>query len=459
MKITNTQHYKKLSKELMKEIAKTLRNALTLRIAVLLLAIHACAFGLTCATCQAQKYVEYTVKKKDTIFGIARDHGITLQQLINMNPQMNQPGYQLKKGDVVRIPVGDKTIHLGVMLPLHNDNGDGRRMVEYYRGVLMACDSMKKEGISVDVHAWNLPEKGKAEHVLNDPEAKQMDIIIGPLYSRFMEPMGNFAKKNDIMLVVPFSINAPQIGSNKHIFQVYQAPQTIDEATARRTAEWFRDYHPIIVDCHDSTSTKGAFTTALRQHLEKHDILYNVTSLSTAEDNFAKAFVANAPNLVVLNTARSKELLTTFAKLKRLSARRPNLEIAMLGYTEWMMYTDKQEDNFHRFNVYVPSYFYTNTKKAATRRLEKKYEATFGLKMQQDALPRFAITGFDHAVFFLRGLHKYGKTFDGAAARFGYQPVQTPLRFEQVKAGGGYQNHAYMFVHYKTDGNIETINY
>jgi hypothetical protein len=90
-------------------------------------------------------------------------------------------------------------------------------------------------------------------------------------------------------------------------------------------------------------------------------------------------------------------------------------------------------------------------------RLERRYETNFGQTMQQ-ALPRFALTGFDHAVFFLRGLHKYGKNFDGMSGRFGYQPVQTPLWFERI-AGGGHQNRAYMFVHYKPDGTIEAINY
>jgi hypothetical protein len=75
-----------------------------------------------------------------------------------------------------------------------------------------------------------------------------------------------------------------------------------------------------------------------------------------------------------------------------------------------------------------------------------------------NALPRFALTGFDHSVFFLRGLHTYGKSFDGAAGRFGYQPVQTPLKFERIGAGG-LQNRAFMFVHYKDDRTIETINY
>ena len=410
-------------------------------------------------TVLAQTFIDYSVKKKETVFGIARDHGITLQQLIDANPQMNTPNYKLKKGDVIKIPVAVKPIRLGVMLPLHNENGDGRRMVEYYRGVLMACDSMKHEGISVDVRAWNLPENGSAEEVLKDKEAQELDIIIGPLYSKFMQPLSDFTKKHDIMLLVPFSINAPQIATNKHIFQVYQAPSALENVTARRSADWFRDYHPIIVDCHDSTTTKAPFTATLRQQLDQHNIPYNVTSMSTPEDNFAKAFVTNKPNLVVLNTARSRDLLSAFSRLKRLVANHPHLEISMLGYTEWMMYAEKQEENFHRFNVHVPSYFYTNMQQPIAMRLDRKYEKAFGQKMQQDALPRFAITGFDHTVFFLRGLQKYGKAFDGAAGRFGYQPVQTPLKFESIGNDGGRQNRAYMFVHYKPDGSIETINY
>ena len=46
----------------------------------------------------------HEVKKKETIFGIARDNGLTVQELIDANPEMNQPGYELKKGDVIKIP-------------------------------------------------------------------------------------------------------------------------------------------------------------------------------------------------------------------------------------------------------------------------------------------------------------------------------------------------------------------
>ena len=438
---------------------------------------------LTAIPSDAQTATTHQVKKKETIYGIARDYGITVEELMKANPGMDSPDYKLKKGSYINIPakqtaapqepvvvrqepqpaskrsdVRNCAIRLGVMLPLHRQNNDGRRMVEYYRGVLMACDSLKKEGISVDVHAWNLAEDGDIRKTLADPAAAKCDLIIGPLYSKFVGPLSDFISEHDIRLLIPFSINAPQMAHNAYMFQVYQAPSTLNESTARRVADWFKDCHPVIVDCADTTSTKGPFTTALRKIYESRGVAYSLTSLKSTDTQFANAFVKDKPNVVVLNTARSQELNATFGKLSALIAHHPEVQLALFGYPEWMMYLNQyQLTNFYRYNVYIPTTFYTNLASTQTERLQQKYRRNFRQDMML-SLPRFALTGFDHALFFLRGLHKYGINFDGAAGRFGYQPVQTPLKFERV-GEGGHQNRAFMFIHYKPDHTIETVNY
>ena len=423
----------------------------------------------------AQSVRTHKVQKKETQYGIAKMYGITVEQLVLANPGMELPGYKLKKGDVINIPDGTKlvtpvvannndnadvrerSIRMGIMLPLHNVNNDGKRMIEYYRGLLMACDSMKKEGISVDIHAWNLPENGDVNTILEDPAAAKCDIIFGPLYSKFVTPMSEFSVKHQSLLVIPFSIHAPELLTNRNIFQIYQNPDDLSESTARRCAQWFKDYHPIIIDCGDATSTKGAFTSAYRRQLEIMDVKYNLTSLKSSNVDFAKAFVKDKPNLVILNTARSQDLIAVFGRLNEIREDAPGIQISMFGYTEWMMYLQYQSANFHKYNVYIPAPFFTNLESPVAERIQSLYRQNFHQDMML-ALPRFAMTGFDHGVFFLRGLHKYGMTFDGAAGRFGYQPVQTPLKFERL-ANGGLQNRAFMFVHYKTDNTIETVNY
>lgn len=378
--------------------------------------------------------------------------------------QMNKLGKADKAatgGSITKSSLGkvqNRAIRLGVMLPLHDVNGDGRRMVEYYRGILMACDSLKRLGISTDVFAWNLAEEGSVESVIADPNAALCDIIFGPLYSKQVPQLAKFVKQHDIRLVIPFSIIAPDVITNDHIFQVYQSPSELNNSTVRRFCDWFKDYHPVIIDCGDSTSTKGAFTSALRGMLDSRGITYNITNLKASSDEaFRKAFDVNKKNIVILNTARSPELNATFGRLSAVSTENPDIHIAMFGYTEWLMYTQHQLENFYKYNVYVPSPFFTNIFSSATERLQQRYRWNFHQDMML-SLPRFALTGFDHAYFFLQGLHEFGKKFDGAAGRLSFPPVQTPLKFEQI-GKGGYQNRAYMFIHYMPEHQIEALNY
>lgn len=430
---------------------------------------------------QTTKWREmHKVKRKETIFGIAREYGLTIDELINANPDMKQPGYELKKGDYIFIPYPSKKaqqsaatpsttkttavtdmrnreIRVGVMLPLHNINGDGKRMTEYYRGVLMACDSLKQTGVSVDIHAWNVPEDGDIKKTLKDKNAELCDLIIGPLYSTQVKSLSEFAEKHNIKVLIPFSINAPELKTNKQIFQVYQNTTEYNDAVISRFLERFAGYHVVFIDCNDTTSKKGVFTFPLRKRMEKMGRNYSITNLKSSESYFRKAFSTTLPNVVILNTGRSPELNVAFAKLDNLVMESPKTSVTLFGYTEWMMYTKYNLDKYYKYNVYIPGTFYMNPVSHKTARIEQKYRWNFHADMMQ-ALPRFAITGFDQAYYFIKGLKMYGDKFTGATGAVGYTPIQTPLRFERV-GEGGYQNRSILFVHYTTDHQTETLYY
>lgn len=451
-----------------------------------LFAVLLITFSMETAFAQSSKIREmHKVKRKETIFGIARDYGLTVQELINANPEMNQPGYELKKGEFIVIPypkgtapkpatqtvtqakaeatqavadVRNREVRVGVMLPLHDENGDGRRMVEYYRGVLMACDSLRQTGISVDVHAWNVPEGADIRRTLKDKAAEKLDLIIGPLYSTQVKDLSEFAKKHNIKVLIPFSINAPELKTTPNLFQVYQSPAELNEQTISHFLERFAGYHTVFIDCNDTTSKKGNFTFGLRRRMETMGRPHSITNLKSSEAYFAKAFSTTLPNVVILNTGRSPELNVAFAKLNNFTANNPKLEITMFGYTEWMMYTKYDLDNFYKYNVYIPATFYTNPLSSKTARIEQKFRWNFHADMQQ-ALPRFALTGFDHAFYFIKGLKTRGADFKGAKGTVAYTPIQTPLRFERVAEGGGYQNRSMLFVHYSPGRRVETINF
>lgn len=427
-------------------------------------------------TAQTAKWQDlYKVKKKDTIYGISRKYNITIDELMDANPGMKSPEYSLKKGDQLLIPFPSEkaakpsttetkkpvtaapNVRVGVMLPLHNVDGDGQRMTEYYRGILMACDSLKKRGISTSVYAWNVPIDGDVKNVLSDPNAAKCNLIFGPLYTKQVPAIGDFCHRNNIRLVIPFSINGNDVAANPLIYQVYQPETTLTESAINAFLDRFGGKHIVFVDCNDSTSRKGSFTFTLRKKLEARGVKYSITNLRSSDAMFAKAFMQNEGNMVILNTGRSPELNATLAKLDVLRKAFPSVSISLYGYTEWLMYTKVYREYFHKYDAYIPTSFYYNPAAKSTVEFTKSYDRWFKSPMRE-SLPRFAITGYDHAQFFIGGMYRYGKSFCGSVQQQTAKPLQTPLKFKRL-AGGGLQNHAFMLVHYKTDKTMESINY
>ena len=426
----------------------------------------------------------YTVKKKDTVFGIANKYGLTLPELMDANPDMKKEGFMLQKGATLFIPYAKdaatsksaatesttkstvaktaapmqkkaNTVNVGIMLPLHDVDGDGRRMVEYYRGILMACENLKQKGISTNIHAWNVPIDADIRTTLVQEGASTCDIIFGPLYSKQVAPLAGFCKTYGIKMVIPFSIMGDDVERNKEIFQVYQSPETLNDATIKAFFNRFKDVHPIFVDCNDSTSRKGIFTFGLRKELERRKITYSITNVNSSLDYFAKAFVPSKQNVVILNTGRSPQLTMVLNKLDELNAKMPGAIISLFGYTEWLMYAKYNLDRFYRYDTYIPSTFYYNPAAPKTVELENRYAKWFHQPMQV-AMPRFAITGYDHAMYFIQGINKYGKDFMGN--KVDYQPVQTPLQFVKT-AKGGCRNQTLELIHYTFNHQIESLLY
>jgi len=417
---------------------------------------------------------KHKVEKSETVFGIAKKYGITIEELIDANPVMKQQGYELKKDEVISIPfakgtqkvttppttttvAGKKEVKVGVMLPLHDNDGDGRRMVEYYRGLLLGIDRVKKDGITVDLQAWNVPIDADINNTLQEKEAAECDIIIGPLYSKMVKPLADFCQKHDIMMVIPFSISGNDVENYDNIYQVYQAPNDFDTQTIKNFIQWFNNYHVVIIDCEDEKSGKAEFMKRLRGELDNYALKYSLTSLKTNEKNFAKAFSLSQQNVVVINTEHSPALNATLAKLNTLTQKNSDIAVSLFGYKEWLMYTKVYLDYYFKYDAYIPSYFYYNDLSADTKWVERNYKKWFERDMDADALPRFALTGFDHACFFIGGYSQFGASFTGAKGQMTYKPVQSPLKFKT--AGKGHKNVNFMFVHYKTDRTIESVNY
>lgn len=427
----------------------------------------------------------HQVAKRETIFGIAKSYNVSIQDLLNANPEMKVPGYELKKGTWIFVPfakagdqkaeiayvnnssavtptapqVASNVIKVGVMLPLHNNDGDGKRMIEFYRGMLLAFNELKKEGITTDVHAWNVPIDGDINKTLQDRNAASMNMIFGPLYSNQVKTLSDFCKNHGIKMIVPFSINGNEIAENTNFFQVYENEDIQSTKAIAAFLERFKkSHHPVFIDCNDDKSKVGAFTSTLRRQLELDKVAYDLTNLNSSDVDFAKHFSKTVPNVVILNSEKSPQLNAVITKLNTLTKANSGLAISLYGYNQWFMYQDYVLASFFKYNVYIPSTYYYNKNSDKTRAFEKLYTTTYGEAMNNTYIPRIAINGYDQVQFFVRGYKKQGAKFKGVASDVAYKSLQNRFNFEKI-GQGGYRNKFFQLIHFKLDQTLESLVY
>ena len=202
----------------------------------------------------------------------------------------------------------------------------------------------------------------------------------------------------------------------------------------------------------------GNFTSLLRKQLDILKIKYDLTSLKSSAADFAKHFDKTRPNVVILNSEKSPQLNEVFAKLAQLKKTNPGIAIALYGYNQWFVYQDYDLDNFFRYNTYIPSTYYYNKSSEKTKSLEAKYNEQYDEPMAKQYIPRLALTGYDQAQFFVRGIKAQGKDFKGVYSDVKYRPLQTRYNFERV-GQGGYINNNFQLIHFTTDQKMENLVY
>lgn len=437
----------------------------------------------------------HKVKRHETIFGIARSYDITIDELLDANPEMREKGYELKKGDQIFIPYGknnqptkqdkpaktDKTtvsktttkdtkttvptgqsiVRVGVMLPFLDHSSEGSRMVEYYRGVRAALDTLGKEGIKTEVNLWNLNKDSVVANVLaHNPSIGKQDIIFGPLYSTQVHTIAEYCKKNNVRLVIPFSITADDATTNPNVFQIYQDDSQLSGRSIGAFIERFAKTHrPIFVNTNTPSDGKYAFTKALRETLQSRGMNPELTDLNTPLKEFAKHFSQTQPNVIVLNSAAYKPLERLFEKLDSLKKVDPSLIISTYGYNEWFIYQPNLEKDYFKYNVHIPTTYYFSRTSDRVDDFERDYKKRYGQTMNPDCLPRMALLGYDHTMYFVRGISKFGKAFVGGQKQTtGYKPLQSRLDFKRL-GKGGYQNTNFQIIRFKTDGTMDSLTY
>ena len=432
----------------------------------------------------------HKVKRRETIFSISRKYGITEEELIAANPEIKDKE-KVKRGTLLCIPFPAaqeqkteqkepahiptntelfqanqkeakrfKTIRAALILPFYNvAKSESARMVEYYEGFLMAVDSLKRTGTSIDLYAYNSgPESASIAPLLDKPEMKQMDIIFGPLYKGHITPLADFAKKNDIRLVIPFTSKDNTVFRNPNIYQINTPQSYLYSEVYDHFVRQFAQANIVFINATQGTKDKADFIKGLKDELRAKGIAFKSLDENATAASIGAVLANGRENVFIPTSGSNLTLIKILPQLTLTVREHPEQSIHLFGYPEWQTYTKDHLEAFFELDTYFYSSFYTNNLLPAAIRFTRSYQQWYGKDMDE-RYPKFGMLGFDTGYFFLKGLSNYGTEFEKDIQQLNLIPIQTGFKFQRVNNWGGFINRKVFFIHFTKNFELVKLDF
>ena len=475
-------------------------------------------------------FIYYQVQRKTKLKKIARLFKISYSELKRANPGLKKRVYA---GQTVKIPGGShavliaaqpeikepenniintgnkeitncrpkpyhgKTVKIALMVPLYLEEMDSVNSVEFLKtfqpgfkpftfvnfleGAFLAIDSLKRMGYNIRLNVYDVDNKiTKTAKTLQRPELRDMDLIIGPFYSKSFNQVALFAENFNIPVVNPFTFRNEILGKYKNIvkvkpgvasqiplmaefiktrygrdkiFIITQTPyKDADLVSALKTK--IEENIPSAVNLPNVDINNLAIEVANRLDEEGEPVspYFNVEGLpvdpavidaylydSTAFDNkpvfinymadSLHPFLDNASvirnNLVIIYGNDKPYIMDVVNKLNRV---RDTFNIHIVGLPLWEKIKNMDYTLLNNLNLTYFSSNYVNYDQPGVKQFVDDFKNSFNGEPD-----RFGISGFDITLFFVKALADYNKRFLKCLPAVNSLTFENGFQFEKIE--------------------------
>ena len=427
----------------------------------------------------------HVVQHGETIYSLSRRYGITEAEFA----KLNDVSQGLKAGAIIRLPKAksaeqeevtevintpaqatmnseitfqklddSQDLNIALMLPMNINSKPNASYVEFYQGFLLGLDEIKKSGKgNTKLTVYNTAhDQLKVQQIVSSTMFEGTNLIIGPVYEDELNPVLQYAHKNNVPVVSPLAnISAVQ---RPALYQLSPAPEKKYEKIGN-LLDGGRDIYLIYASSNDKefeqeilkelhgrpysaynysfTDQKSTFTprNAEARAIESMD------DILKGEKPCVFIVLANAETDVdrILGTISSSKVALT--DRSESSAR-----YVVMGTSRWGRFNNIDHTSYFNNNVVMISTYHAKRDSKAVRDFDSRYIDAYG------ALPSlYAYRGYDTAMIFCTGM-RADMEYNMLDKR--YTPLQTTYKFVRGNAGERYVNQEWVRINYNSDYTI-----
>jgi LysM repeat protein/ABC-type branched-subunit amino acid transport system substrate-binding protein len=420
----------------------------------------------------------HKVESGQTLYSISKMYGTTEDAILKLNPTAKAG---LKIGQDLKIPGKKNTVpaigtttasgtdtlflvnkkavyNFALMLPLQLGNVDAidpdritkgeidfpqkaEAAVEFYEGILIAVDSMRKTGMKINLHVYDTDDadSAKVQAILDKPEFKTIDLIIGPFSPGPFYTVSNWANEHHVAIVSPVS------PANRVLFKHPDAIKALPSLSTQmdQLAVFVGEHHKTdnVILVSSGNAKEQAVAAAFRVNVSK--LLFGTatdTIKMTHGISGIEALLKKDKNNVLIIPSNSQTYVSDL--LRQLNTLSDKYVIEVYGLSTWTGYDNLDPEYLRKLQFhYVAPWYVDYDSSAATKQFLKKYDHNF-----HGDPGVYAFAGYDAGLFFLNALNTYGTDFYQKLAEIKGEGLQQGFDFYRSDAESGYENRGVRFV-------------
>ena len=427
-------------------------------------------------------YIYHLVAKGETVYSLSRQFGVTQAEIMRSNDLRDG----LKTGALIRIPskskiqtevVGEQTavdssslmpateteftaedyaaeipsrtflpgatLNVALMLPFNS----GRHFMDFYQGVLLGLEDIKKAGQSVNLSVYNTGRsEQEVESLVEREDFLNSDLVIGPVYEECLPPVLSFARKRGIPVVSP-------LAEVKHersalLYQMSPDPACKYEKIKDLLTD---DKNIVIVSTSDNDKEFESEITPLLPQGSFRRLSYDKNTPVSALEGMIRDDKNNVFIVLSGNEYTVDQILARISSVQNNLVARSikNAQIQVLGSSRWSRFQNIDKNLYFKLGLCFVTSYHADRSNPVVNAFDKRYVKEFGV------LPSlYSYRGYDAAKLFVGAASQPGEFLDNVN-QSSQTLLQMPYHFGQDGQGEVQTNDQWAFVRYLPNYTIE----
>ncbi|NOT74027.1 MAG: amino acid ABC transporter substrate-binding protein [Cyclobacteriaceae bacterium] len=306
-------------------------------------------------------------------------------------------------------------------------------MLDLYEGMRMANDTLYKQGVNIKLLAYDTDRNPAViAKLLETPELKNTDLIVGPLFRETAPAVLEFSQKNQISMINPAQSYSDFIGQNPFALLYLPSLETIGAKSAELLAAKVKNKKcmifygdkpkdSVMAISFSKRAKELGMKITLEEEFKKETALkiINILATPTEFDEFhnPKQFKLNRDSLGSIFVASDDPLIYTKV-ISSVETRGDS--VVIIGSENWLDNNSVDLTKYERLHVLFAAPTFTSLTQPSFINFRKKYVKTHGAFSQEYI--NYTKLGYDFMIFAGQALKKYGSYFQDGLTKDGLFP-------------------------------------